>query len=163
MSAGAGVLFVCTGNIFRSLTAEYALRRELGERAGWQVGSAGTCSLPHIVKPVVADYLASLGLDVSQHRRRTVTSEMLARADLVIAMNIDHQRVLLEQFGVSAPLFVAACDGVCEPLPDLDDVGLSLERNAEAAIRHVRATIDRIVELTARLACRLRGMHACAV
>jgi protein-tyrosine-phosphatase len=31
------VLFVCTGNIFRSLTAEYALRAVLPENAGIHV------------------------------------------------------------------------------------------------------------------------------
>jgi protein-tyrosine-phosphatase len=36
------VLFVCTGNIFRSLTAEYALRAELQRRQQHRRESAGT-------------------------------------------------------------------------------------------------------------------------
>ncbi|TMH71623.1 MAG: low molecular weight phosphotyrosine protein phosphatase, partial [Betaproteobacteria bacterium] len=42
------VLFVCTGNIFRSLTAEYALRRELGAQSAVAVASAGIHDYPHV-------------------------------------------------------------------------------------------------------------------
>ena len=53
------VLFVCTGNIFRSLTAEYALRAALRD-SGREivVESAGTEDFPHVVKSSVARYLA---------------------------------------------------------------------------------------------------------
>jgi protein-tyrosine phosphatase len=47
----ADVLFVCTGNIFRSLTAEYVLRRELGPNSRIVVASAGTDDYPHVVAP----------------------------------------------------------------------------------------------------------------
>lgn len=45
------MLFVCTGNIFRSLTAEHALRRALQARTGIHVSSAGTDDYPHVVRP----------------------------------------------------------------------------------------------------------------
>lgn len=51
------VLFVCTGNVFRSLTAEYALRRALGATSDVVVASAGTEEFPHVVRPIVEDYL----------------------------------------------------------------------------------------------------------
>ena len=35
------VLFVCTGNIFRSVTAEYALKARLGAGTSYVVSSAG--------------------------------------------------------------------------------------------------------------------------
>jgi protein-tyrosine phosphatase len=76
----ADVLFVCTGNIFRSLTAEYALRRELGEGSGVVVASAGTEDYPYVVRQNVRDYLLSKGLDVSAHRRRTLTPQILGSA-----------------------------------------------------------------------------------
>ena len=40
------VLFVCTGNIFRSVTAEYALKIRLGGDTSCVVGSAGSTSSP---------------------------------------------------------------------------------------------------------------------
>jgi protein-tyrosine-phosphatase len=151
----ANVLFVCTGNIFRSLTAEYALRRELGPQSPLLIASAGTDDYPHIVRPIVRDYLRTRGLDVSAHRRRTLTREILAGAELVVAMSTDHQRWLEERFGMRAPVFLEVCGGACEALPDIEEVVLDYKTNPRAVEAHVRKTIDTIIELTPRLAARI--------
>jgi protein-tyrosine phosphatase len=151
------VLFVCTGNIFRSLTAEYALREVLGPGSSTVVASAGTEDFPYVVRPVVRDYLLARGLDVRHHRRRTLTAEMLQGPGLVIAMSTEHRTALAEQFGRrDVPLFTEACGLPGEPLPDVDEVIADHATNAEAVEAHVRMTIDRILELTPRLAERLR-------
>jgi protein-tyrosine-phosphatase len=56
-------LFVCTGNAFRSLTAEFALRKALGTSGGIIVASAGTADIQFAVRPFVADYLFSRSAD----------------------------------------------------------------------------------------------------
>ena len=150
------ILFVCTGNIFRSLTAEYALRRELGPQSAIAVSSAGTDDYPHVVRPNVRDYLREKGLDVSAHRRRTLTRDILAGAERVVAMSTDHQRFLREKFGVQAPVFLEACGGKCEALPDIEEVVLDYRTNSAAVDAHVRMTIDRIIELTPRLAQQIQ-------
>ena len=150
----ASILFVCTGNIFRSLTAEYALRRELGDAI--PVSSAGTDDYPHVVRPNVREYLLTKGLDVRAHERRTVTREMLSAAELVVAMSTDHQRFLRDKFGLEAPVFLEACGGKCEALPDIEEVVLDYRTNKAAVDAHVRKTIDTIIALTPRLAQRLR-------
>lgn len=43
------ILFVCTGNIFRSLTAEYALKQYLGPQGMDCVGSAGSEAQPQSI------------------------------------------------------------------------------------------------------------------
>jgi len=154
------VLFVCTGNIFRSLTAEYALRRELGAQSAIAVASAGIHDYPHVVRPNVRDYLLEKGLDVRAHQRRTLTREILAPAELVIAMSTDHQRFLAERFALRAPVFLEACGGACEALPDIEDVVLDYRTNAAAVDAHVRKTIDTIIELTPRLAQRLQELRS---
>jgi protein-tyrosine phosphatase len=148
------VLFVCTGNIFRSLTAEYALRREV---SGIVVASAGTDDYPHVVRPNVRDYLLSKGLDVRAHQRRTLTDSILREAKMVIAMSTDHQRFMLERFGMRAPVFLEACGGACEALPDIEEVVLDYRTNAAAVDAHVRKTIDTIIEAMPRLARSLQA------
>jgi len=158
MSGGVDrVLFVCTGNIFRSLTAEYALRDALLRMGRTiHVESAGTEDFPHVVKPVVARYLATKGFDVSAHRRRTVTPQMLAEPGLVIAMSTEHVETLRAQYQYpDAPLFTTVCGLDGEPLPDVDEAVTDHRTNPGAVEVHVRVIIDRILELTPRLANRL--------
>lgn len=151
------VLFVCTGNIFRSLTAEYALRAVLrGTGSNVLVESAGTEDFPHVVKPVVSQYLSTKGFDVRAHRRRTVTTQMLEASGLVIAMSTEHVIALRDRFNYqTAPLFTTACGLDDEPLPDVDEAVGDHTTNPGAVEAHVRAIIDRIIELTPRLADRL--------
>jgi protein-tyrosine phosphatase len=149
------VLFVCTGNIFRSLTAERALRHALDARADIQVSSAGTVDFPHVVAPNVREYLLSKGFDVSRHQRRTLTRAILAESHLVIAMSLDHRDYLRSRFGHAAPLFLEACGEPAEALPDIEEVVLDYATNRAAVEVHVRATIDRILLLTPKLAARI--------
>jgi protein-tyrosine phosphatase len=152
------VLFVCTGNIFRSLTAEQALRHALQARSDIHVSSAGTADYPHVVRPNVRDYLLSKGFDVSRHQRRTLTEAILSESHLVIAMSTDHRTYILERFGHSVPLFLEACGERPDALPDIEEVVLDYQTNPAAVDVHARATIDRILGLTPRLAARLDSL-----
>lgn len=154
------VLFVCTGNIFRSLTAEHGLRQALNGRADIHVSSAGTADFPYLVRPNVRNYLLAKGFDVSSHRRRTLTAAILGESHLVIAMSTDHRAYLHSRFGHAAPVFLEACGEAREALPDIEEVVLDHESNAAAVDAHVRATIDRILLLTPRLAARLDTLLA---
>ena len=150
------VLFVCTGNIFRSLTAEYALRQALGTRSRILAASAGTEDRWYDVHPLVSSHLHSHGIDVSRHRRRTLTAEMLAPAVTVIAMSTDHRDFIAQRFGRhDVPLFTEACGLEPTPLLDLHEAIPDYESNPEASAAHVRGTIDRILELIPDLARRL--------
>lgn len=149
------VLFVCTGNIFRSLTAEYALRAALRENAEIHVSSAGTEDYPHVVRPEVRAYLLEKGLDVSRHRRRTLTQAIVDESQLLIVMGTDHRSALQRSFGLSAPLYLEACGEAAEGLPDIEEVVADYRTNAAAVTAHVRQTIDRVIELAPRLAERI--------
>ena len=150
------VLFVCTGNIFRSLTAEYALRQVLGTRSDITVASAGTEDFPHVVNPHVKDYLLTRGLNVSRHCRRTLTAQILQEPGPVIAMSTEHRSLLAERFNRrGVPLFTEACGIPGEPLPDVDEAVRDHKTNPIAVGMHIRMIIDRIIELTPQLANRL--------
>jgi protein-tyrosine-phosphatase len=154
------VLFVCTGNIFRSLTAELGLRHALRGRAGIHVSSAGTVDFPHVVAPNVRDYLRSKGFDVSRHQRRTLTEAILLESHLVIAMSVNHRAYIRGRFGRAAPLFLEACGEPGEALPDIEEAVLDWQTNPAAVDAHMRATIDRILALTPVLAYRLDALLA---
>ena len=150
------VLFVCTGNIFRSLTAEYALRHVLGDRNNILVASAGTEDFPHVIHPYVRGYLFARGLDVSRHCRRTLTAQLLQEPGPVIAMSTEHRSILAERFNRrDVPLFTEACGVPGEPLPDVDQAVKDHKTDPIAAYAHVRMIIDRIIELAPQLANRL--------
>ena len=146
------VLFVCTGNIFRSLTADLALRRLLAARADLHVSSAGTLDFPFAVEAYTGSYLRAKGFDASAHRRRTLTRGILAESELVVAMSTDHQAFIRERFGRAVPLFLEVCGAGAQWLPDIEDVVPDYEVNRAAVEAHVRATIDRIIELAPRMA-----------
>jgi protein-tyrosine phosphatase len=85
------VLFVCTGNTCRSPFAEAVARRE-GHR---DVTSAGLGAYTGDQPPEDAIVVArELGYDLSSHRARRLTDEMLERADVVVGMTAAHVAAL---------------------------------------------------------------------
>jgi protein-tyrosine phosphatase len=115
----ASILFVCTGNIFRSMTAEYALKARLDSRSPIRVSSAGTAAIPQRMHPDVRAYLVRRGIDPADHHQRKVSAELLHATDLVVAMSTDHQSFLFDTFQCRAPLFNEICHGRSEPLFDV--------------------------------------------
>jgi protein-tyrosine phosphatase len=102
-----GVLFVCTGNICRSPTAE-AIFRKLAEDAGMAgavtADSAGTHAY-HVGEPPdlrAQAAAARRGYDLSALRARRIEGADLKRSDLILAMDQDHYAILARMAGSSA-------------------------------------------------------------
>jgi protein-tyrosine-phosphatase len=95
------VLFVCTGNICRSPLAASLLERALQARGlEVQVSSAGTGACE-------GAYLVGLerGLDLSGHRARLLTRELVEQADLILTM-ARHHRARVDELGGEGKVFV---------------------------------------------------------
>ena len=152
------LLFVCTGNIFRSLTADMALRRLLAQRADVHVSSAGTDDHPHLVRPYTRGYLLEKEFDVSAHRRRTLTQALVDESQLVVAMSTDHQAAIRARFRRDVPVYLEVCGEPAAWLPDIEDVIPDYQTNRVAVEAHVRSTIDRIVDLAPRLAANIDAL-----
>lgn len=91
------MLFVCTGNICRSPTAEGVLRA-LADREGVElhVESRGTHDF-HVGEPPderAQRHAKRRGYDLSAQRARHVSSEDFERFDLIVAMDRGHLRLL---------------------------------------------------------------------
>ena len=102
------VLLVCTGNICRSPLAEGLMQRELSTRdvAGVIVSSAGTGAWEGTPASEGA-YLVALehGLDLSSHRARLLTKELVRASDVILTM-ARHHRARVEELGGRGKAYV---------------------------------------------------------
>jgi protein-tyrosine phosphatase len=93
-----GVLFVCTGNICRSPTAEALARRELARYPGApiQLSSAGSHALegnPAASRSMLA--ASSRGASLERHFARELTRRRVRAADLILCMAAEHRPFVL--------------------------------------------------------------------
>jgi len=150
------VLFVCTGNIFRSMTAEFALKAGLGLGTFCVVSSAGIDVKPQSVHDWVQIRLQEKGADTTRHVQRQLTKELVEAADLVIAMGRNHQAFVREQFGRDVSLFNQICLGHDQPILDLHEAIPDWETDPERARAYICSVIDSIWATAPALLPRLR-------
>ncbi|MBX3327943.1 MAG: hypothetical protein U0223_15530 [Nitrospira sp.] len=149
------ILFVCTGNVFRSMAAEYALRAQLGQPSAYHVESAGIEAKPQKVHSVILNRLRLKGTDPSAHVPQTLTKEVIQRSDLVIAMGLGHREFLQTKFGLHVPLFNEVAFGKDEPILDLHEALPNWERDIVEAREYVESVIDHIWDSIPALKARL--------
>jgi len=172
-------LVVCTGNICRTPMAVHFLTAAATE-AGLEivVTSSGFLTTDQPASPTVREVMGERGADLSAHRSRISTPEMLAEADLVLAMERHHARdlVLMEPgssskihtFGGAVALLEALPEGHLAPAEKLerishgrqasDFLGVGDDEVADPygrSMRVNRQTADRLQELSGRLIAAL--------
>lgn len=82
------VLIVCVGNICRSPMGEAVLRARV---PGLRVSSAGIAALAgRPADPLAVAAMADRGIDLSGHRARQLTAQMVEESDLVLVMERAH-------------------------------------------------------------------------
>jgi protein-tyrosine-phosphatase len=176
------VVFVCTGNRFRSPLAE-ALFRRATDGLGVETSSLGLLELGAV--PALREAIAEgarLGVDLTPHVARSLVGRELSPVDLVVGFERMHVVTAVVEAGArrdqtfTLPELVGLLESI--ELPD----GERLERAREAVARAARArpdpelrslpelgdplgrgaavyreTADRLLDLTGRLAGGLFG------
>ncbi len=107
------VLFVCTGNTCRSPMAEYLFRRMAGRRAvSMSAGLTARDDSP--ASGNAAEAMREIGIDISAHRSRLVTPDLIHGADAVVAMGREHYYMLLHCGAPKERLFLLG-NGIEDP------------------------------------------------
>ncbi|MFA6502962.1 MAG: HIT domain-containing protein [Candidatus Paceibacterota bacterium] len=100
MTTPKSILFVCTGNIFRSLSAQECFKKYLADNGitDWTVGSAGTVADKAELDPKTLETLRSFGIENVVHEQRRLSREILDAYDVVVAMAEDHLEFMKSEF-----------------------------------------------------------------
>lgn len=146
------LLFVCTGNTCRSPLAE-AIARKIGIERGLpdlDASSAGTSAWDGASASDGA-LLVGLerGLDLNAHRARQLSRELVAEADLILAMGPHHlERIQALGGGNKAHLLTAFASRGESARPVNDPMGGDLEvyrATMDELDRDIRMVVDRLV------------------
>lgn len=121
------ILFVCTGNTFRSACAEYLFKKFLKEKNdnSITVNSAGIKGFPPGMFKETVNELKQLGVDASKHQYKVLNQLMVNETDLIICMSSKHQKFVKKYFGKESILFNELVKGESSDLLDDSEAGIS--------------------------------------
>ena len=120
------LMFVCTANLCRSPVAAALFRQWLQRHAvsgDWQVLSSGTWADDgKEIARSVQTAMRELDIDLSQHRSRTISEELLHGVDLILCMTQSHREALRVEFPQYAPRIrlLSEMTGQTYDIPDME-------------------------------------------
>ncbi|KAB1948702.1 low molecular weight protein-tyrosine-phosphatase [Brevibacterium linens] len=173
----ASVVFVCTGNICRSVTAERVLVHHLADTgAEAVVDSAGISDeeAGNPIDPRQARVLAAAGYRTDDHVARQITPEWLADRDLAVAMTARHYRALermiadlpaeaapelrmLREFDpqvAAGQVSAASADDDDIPAPDVEDPWYGEFKHFEETLETIEVSVPGITDRLRTLAAK---------
>ncbi|MDP2665211.1 MAG: HIT domain-containing protein [bacterium] len=148
------ILFVCSGNVFRSVAAEQCFKKYLVDNAitDWDVGSAGIIADPASIDPKVLETLREFGIDDVKHEQRRLTREILEDYDVVFGMAENHIEFMKSEFGYThALLFNDLAAGEQTSIWDIEDDVADYATNRGAVEEKIKRTVKEIHHKTPEL------------
>jgi len=121
------ILFVCSGNVFRSMSAKYCLDAFLKEKKikNIKVDSAGISVTDKKIQKIaleVKQEFSLKGIDISFHKAKNVSTLNLKSYDLIVSMGYNHKKYLKEVYNIESVLFNKVCHDLNYPIYDNNEI-----------------------------------------
>jgi low molecular weight protein-tyrosine phosphatase len=155
------ILYVCSGNLCRSVMAERLTRRALLDRSARlgqsvQVSSAGMQATPgQSAHPYTAAALARLGANVTGFAARPLTVALLRDSDLVLTATVRHRdRAVAMLPGASRRIFtIREFSRIAEHLPGEPAAVTPTPGPPRSVAARARWTVEAVAALRGRVGC----------
>ncbi|MFW6056579.1 MAG: low molecular weight protein arginine phosphatase [Chloroflexota bacterium] len=137
------ILLVCDGNVTRSPIAAAFLRERLQREPGLDVSvdSAGLDTDEEVPSSKAVQVMQESGIDISQHRPKLISEELVDRADVILTMTpLQAERLLQAYRGAEDKTHVLG-DYIGEPQWVEDPDGAPVE-----AFRETRDQLSRLTD-----------------
>jgi len=154
MTAQRSILFVCTGNVFRSVAAEQCFKKYLSDNGitDWNVGSAGILAEPAFVDPKTLETLREFGIDKIEYQQRRLTREMLTEYDAVVGMAENHIEFMKSEFNYTHAILFnelalnekTSIWDIENEVPDYQHNRAGVEEKLERTVKEIHSKIPEV-------------------
>jgi histidine triad (HIT) family protein len=162
MYKDVNILIVCTGNIFRSASAEYLFKQyldDIGEER-FNVDSAGIKGdIEKTMDIKTEEELRERGIDAADHESTKLTEDHVEWADTIISMADYHQQKLYEEYGAYSYLYTEFTDDETKNIDDIGDKYHDVEPSREQVEQHIADTIAYLENTTPTVIENLQYRH----
>jgi len=153
------ILFVCTANRFRSPIAALYFAREVvrhGDDNRVTVSSAGTWTTSGMpAMPKAVKLAKEYHLDLSFHRSRLITGEILSQSDLILVMESGHKEAITHEFPGTQGRVYLLSEAVGKSPSDISDPYGEKKAPAEDIAHEIVDLIDEGYEQIIELAVKM--------
>lgn len=124
----SSVLFVCTANICRSPLAMGLMTKQVSQSLdNWQIESAGVwASAGYPAARNTLQVLENRGIDISNHRSRPITPELISEFDLILVMERNQKEALQAAFPEFADRIYLLSEMIDQHTDIIDPIGGTL-------------------------------------